>query len=124
MDHTSCREPFWRSAGVLVCALDQTTHASLTASASLSGFVSIVAHLALVEVVEDLDFGVSAEELFVGTECLGRGTQSCTDALSEVDLSFNVLVADEVDEDLVRLQPTRSTRPARWMSRMIAQGKS
>ena len=69
------------------------------------GVVGVFADLALVEVVENRDFGVTTEELFVSTKCLSRGTQPCTDALSKVDLCFNVLVADQVDEHLVRLLP-------------------
>jgi hypothetical protein len=69
------------------------------------GFVVavVVGDAALVEVVEDLDLAVAAEELLVGAERFGGGSESVLDALPQPDLLLDLLVRDQVEVDGVGL---------------------
>jgi len=69
------------------------------------GFVVrvVVGDAALVEVVEDFDFAVAAEELLVGAEGFGRGAEAVLDALAQADLLLDLLVGDQVKVDGVGL---------------------
>ena len=58
---------------------------------------------ALVEVVEEVDFLVVAEEPLVGAEGGGVVAEPLPDALAQADRLLDLLVRDQVDEDLVGL---------------------
>ena len=61
--------------------------------------VIVVGQSPVVEVVEELDFVLRAEELLVGAEGLGGGGESCADAAAQVDLLFDLVVGNQVHVD-------------------------
>ena len=56
----------------------------------------VVGNFALVEIIEDLDLTVTAKELLVGAERLGRSTKPFLDALPQADLFLDLFVGDQI----------------------------
>ena len=67
--------------------------------------VIVVGEPPVVEVVEDLDLVVCAEELLVGAERLRRRAEPGADALAQADLLLDLVVRDQVDVHGVGLLP-------------------
>ena len=79
----------------------------------------------MVEVDDGLTIGFIFEESLVRTDDLRVFPEPLPDSDTQVDDALNALGGQEgVTKYLLCLCPMRSTRPARWMRRMMAQGKS
>ena len=115
-------QPFWQCRipvdGVLPDLVGEGSEVYLGVSVAIEK-----ARLLVVEINERVVVGVIFEERFVGSDYLGVLLKTPAHASAELDDPLDTIGRQEREhEDSCRSWPMRSTRPARWISRMMAQG--